>query len=109
MIVDVKVDPGRENDEGYYSRPIHMAIKKRNIVIVRILIENWVDLEVQDEDYNTPLELADELGFDEIAEYLLQHGAETYSSDTEESDSTSDEDCVEKPQRSRSPHRRNSF
>ncbi len=64
---DIHSGDSREPDSQL--RPLHMAVTKNNKELVVALVKNGSVIEHED-DKQTPLELAEELGYQEIAEYL---------------------------------------
>lgn len=54
---------------------IHQAIENNDLVLVKNLIANGVDVEKRDYYEDTPLEFATELGYTEIVTILLEAGA----------------------------------
>lgn len=54
--------------EGF--TPLHIAVKERLINIVDLLVKNGASVEAKDNRGRTPIELAKELGYDEIYSFL---------------------------------------
>lgn len=63
--------------------PIHLATVNGNFAIVKLLIENLADPNVQDNEENTPLIKSIECGHEHLVKYLLQNGADPNISDSD--------------------------
>lgn len=63
--------------------PIHLATVNGNFAIVKLLIENQADPNVQDNEENTPLMKSIECGHEHLVKYLLQNGADPNISDSD--------------------------
>ena len=69
---------GNPNVKGDYISPLYAAIQGRNLPCVEILLEYGADPNLkfgEDGDIITPLSIASYLGFNEIAEVLVEAGA----------------------------------
>ena len=56
--------------------PLHIAVKNRNLEIVRILVRNEANIDIQDGNGLTPLHYAVGQRRYEIVKYLIFHGAD---------------------------------
>lgn len=57
------------------SSALHLACESRNTALVRLLLQHHARLNQRDEDGNTPLHNAVDMGFVEGVRLLLSHGA----------------------------------
>ncbi|MGN0022858.1 MAG: ankyrin repeat domain-containing protein, partial [Elusimicrobiaceae bacterium] len=55
--------------------PLMMACDRGNIAIVKLLLTNGANVKVKDNNHWTPLQIANQHGFTEIASLLKQAGA----------------------------------
>lgn len=53
------------------STPLHLAVTARNMAVCRLLIESGANIHERNDEKATPRELAEQLGFTEIQDYLL--------------------------------------
>ena len=58
------------SSSSYFLTPLHVAVLKRNLSIVHMLVENGATVFTKDSDGRYPLDMARLLGFDEIVAYL---------------------------------------
>jgi len=64
-------------DAIHKNTPLHTAVSRYQIKTVGILVKDErIDLHAQNEDGNTPLQMAEDRGFDKIAKILKKAGAE---------------------------------
>ncbi|KAM5386800.1 hypothetical protein ACJZ2D_000093 [Fusarium nematophilum] len=61
--------------QEYHYRPIHQAAQGGHLEIVRLLIENKVDLNAKEKNGGSPMMLAARGGFLEVVELLIENGA----------------------------------
>lgn len=74
-----KVDNNSHDSSKRY--PIHLATVNGNLEIIKLLIENGADPNVQDNEGNTPLIKSLECGHEHLVKYLLSNGADPNISD----------------------------
>lgn len=74
-----KVDNNSHDTSNRY--PIHLATVNGNFAIVKLLIENQANPNVQDNEGNTPLIKSIECGHEHLVKYLLSNGADPNISD----------------------------
>lgn len=74
-----KVDNNSHDTSKRY--PIHLATVNGNFTIVKLLIENKANPNVQDNEGNTPLIKSIECGHEHLVKYLLSNGADPNLSD----------------------------
>ena len=55
--------------------PLHIAIRNKHLKVVQLLLERGADMNIRVRD-KTPYKLAESYGLTEIAQLLLEHGAE---------------------------------
>lgn len=55
--------------------PLYIAVQYNRLKVVQILLENGANIAMPDKYGRKPVEVAHELGFNEIKSYLLNHGA----------------------------------
>ncbi|KAJ6228316.1 no mechanoreceptor potential c [Anaeramoeba flamelloides] len=65
----------------YSETPIHIACQVGDLEIIKIMIENNVDFDIQDENEMTPLMVAAENDHEEAVKLLLDHGAKIIEND----------------------------
>ena len=58
---------------------MHQAVLENSIELVKLLIENNADVNIQDEDSWTPLHAACSMGYYEVAKFLLENKANVNS------------------------------
>lgn len=78
LLLDVGEDPNRHNPRGAHGHatPLHQAVWARHADVVRLLVERGAHLDLRDKVYGgTPLDWARHAGSDDLAAYLLGHGA----------------------------------
>lgn len=68
-----KVDNNSHDSSNRY--PIHLATVNGNFAIIKLLIENQANPNVQDNEGNTPLIKSIECGHEHLVKYLLNNGA----------------------------------
>jgi uncharacterized protein len=70
LLLAYGVDPNQRGINDY--TPLHMAVEERNAAAVRILLDGGADPGVRTriDSYETPLEMANSLGFTDIAAML---------------------------------------
>jgi len=61
--------------------PIHMAARRGNLAIARVLLDGGADLEARDKKGETPLRRAVNCGHPEFVSLLLAHGADVNARD----------------------------
>jgi len=73
LLISVGVDLNVHeiSQEGF--TPLHIAVKERQINMVDVLLKNGASKEEKDNKGRTPAELAKELGFEEIYEFLQKN------------------------------------
>lgn len=76
-----KVDNDAHDSSHRY--PLHLAAVNGNSTIVKLLIENKANPNVQDNESNTPLIKSIECGHEHLVKYLLSNGADPNISDSE--------------------------
>lgn len=76
-----KVDNDAHDSSHRY--PLHLATVNGNSTIVKLLIENNANPNVQDNESNTPLIKSIECGHEHLVKYLLSNGADPNISDSE--------------------------
>lgn len=69
----LKVDNNSHDTSNRY--PIHLATVNGNFTIVKLLIENQANPNVQDNEGNTPLIKSIQCGHEHLVKYLLSNGA----------------------------------
>lgn len=74
-----KVDNNSADSSKRY--PIHLATVNGNYAIVKLLIENNANPDVQDSEDNTPLIKAIQCGHEHLVKYLLDNGADPNKGD----------------------------
>ena len=68
------------NAKKYRGRTLaHYAVKYHNLKVLNVLIKNGINLEICDDDYNTPLHMAILNKDYEMVEYLIKNGADINS------------------------------
>ncbi len=75
LLLAFKSDPNQRGINDY--TPVHMAVSERNLRAVELLLQSGADprLRTRIDDRETPREMAERAGFDEIAELLaIQEG-----------------------------------
>eukprot|EP00918_Siedleckia_nematoides_P098218 GHVU01215022.1.p1 GENE.GHVU01215022.1~~GHVU01215022.1.p1 ORF type:complete len:513 (-),score=46.76 GHVU01215022.1:6-1544(-) len=78
---DLNIKRGlRSWDQGGYT-PLHEAVKHEQPKTVRLLSDSGADMNAQDDHMRTPLLLACELGFENVAKTLIQCGCDVNLSD----------------------------
>ena len=70
------VENGAEPGGRYSNYPLIAACSKGHMDIVKYLVENGAMINVRDKRRNSPYDAAKEKHYDEIAEYLVAHGAQ---------------------------------
>ena len=70
LLLAFGTDPNQRGINDY--TPLHMAVAERNAAAVRLLLDGGADpdLRTRIDSYETPLEIADALGFSDIAAML---------------------------------------
>lgn len=76
-----KVDTNSHDSSTRY--PIHLATVNGNVAILKILISNGANPNVQDNEGNTPLVKAIECGHEHLVKYFLSQGADPNITDLE--------------------------
>ena len=71
---------GRKNidvSDGDGYGPLHYAVRNNDLKVVKCLVENGANINIarDTEEYETPLDLAEEAKLPEIVKYLKSHGA----------------------------------
>jgi ankyrin repeat protein len=64
-------------DDNFRWTPLHVAVDKRNIQAVRLLLEHGADVNVRNRSGETPSQLGLKYGRHEIVELLSEHSAES--------------------------------
>jgi ankyrin repeat protein len=72
------------NSKRYKRYPLHFAVEKNNMAIVRLLLENGAKSDVNDNHGSTPLHYAALYGCAEIASLIIKRGADVNAKDTYE-------------------------
>jgi len=74
LLLEYGANPNRGNNHNW--TPLHQLVSKNNFEAVKLLVESGADVNTRDTLYNrTPLMVALQYSFGEIAEYLLKKGA----------------------------------
>lgn len=73
-VLNAGVELDTRNSNGYTS--LHIAIRNRDLRIVKLLLDHGADINVFSEKVGPPLTLAAELGYEEIVTALLRHGVD---------------------------------
>lgn len=73
VLLGFQIDKELPNKEGYTA--LHMAVQQHECAIVRALLESGANANAQGEYHRTPMHIAAFLGFDDCAEILIAHGA----------------------------------
>lgn len=76
LMISYGADTQSRDVEPPHTAVIHDAIVEDNLENVNILLSNGVDINIQDDDGNTPLHMAASNGLDDIVQLLLQKGAD---------------------------------
>jgi len=81
-IVEMFIEQGADvNDPPFY--PLHQAVERNSLDIVKILVENGADLEVGNHNNYTPLHVAAQAKNIEIVKYLIEKGADLNAKNNE--------------------------
>jgi ankyrin repeat protein len=58
-----------------HNTPLHFALTGGSLEVVRLLLEHGADVDIQDEEDQTPYQVAESFGLTEIAKLLSEHVA----------------------------------
>jgi ankyrin repeat protein len=74
LLLSFRADPNQRGINDY--TPLHMAVAERNKLAVEILLDHGADPELRTriDDLDTPLEMAQAAGLDDIAAVFARHG-----------------------------------
>ena len=70
LAIDIKYINLQDNPNQ--DTPLHIAVKKNNLELVKYLVEKGANVNAQDKQGNTPLQLAVLCGYKEIVDFFIQ-------------------------------------
>ena len=75
VLLSSKANPNARDCEG--NTPLHWACQEDNLIAVKALLANGADIDSENEDYETPIEIACQNGSRETFGFLLDRSSET--------------------------------
>ena len=80
-LLDNKYQSGNPEVPGHQSTALHHAVEWNCFPMVSLLVENGANVNATSESGETPFHRAVNLGYDDIANFLVQHGSNAHEID----------------------------
>ena len=98
QLIENGADLNWQYPEDGNGTPLHIAIMVENLEMCRLLLENGANLEIRNPSNETPLDMAKELGMDQVIDLIIENmiteKSENSNQDTAHSNCLKMDECV---------------